>query len=249
MMPELITELISENNILIHLGDDINEETLVVIQQAKLCAERHFGEAFLDSISSYTSLLIKFDPLLLSPYHAEDIFSQAWQQEQQGKNSALTEHIQQAASTIIEVPVCYEPEVALDIELIAKHLNLHHKDVARMHYEQTYRVYAMGFSPGFAYMGILPAALKTDRRAEPRTSVPAGSVAISDRQTAIYPQSSPGGWHIIGRTPMDVFDPNKEPANLFSVTDTIKFYPIGLSEYTRLTTSQKSLATTPQNNA
>lgn len=228
-MNEFTCELVSENNLLVRFADSISEELLDTIQKAQRCARTHFGPAFLDSISSYTTLLIKFDPVLISPIQAQQLFSQSWQQ--QAPLTSPPQGQQPSPSNIIEIPVCYAPEVALDIEEIADQLHTRWQEVARLHYQHQYRVYAMGFSPGFAFMGQLPPRLQTNRRSEPRTSVPSGSVAISDRQTAIYPQASPAGWNIIGRTPIQVFNPDITPANLFHVTDTIKFTPISQSEF------------------
>ena len=130
------------------------------------------------------------------------------------------------ASRHLEIPVHYGGASGLDLESVAATLALSPRDVIRLHSEREYTVYMMGFTPGFPYMGILNERLTLPRMSTPRTHVPAGSVAIAGSQTGIYPLDSPGGWHILGWTPLKLFDPTSENPFLFAPGDVVKFIPI-----------------------
>ena len=131
----------------------------------------------------------------------------------------------------IEVPVCYDPEFALDLEEVAQHCELPPNEVVTRHAAARYQVRCVGFTPGFPYLSGLPAALAMPRRATPRTAVPAGSVGIGGGQTGIYPLRSPGGWNIIGRTPLRLFDVTREPAALLAPGDRLRFVAIAREEF------------------
>lgn len=132
---------------------------------------------------------------------------------------------------LIEIPVCYAPEFALDLEAVAEHCRLSPNDVVKSHAAACYRVRCVGFTPGFPYLSGLPPQLAMPRRATPRTSVPAGSVAIGGTQTGIYPLLSPGGWNIIGRTPLRLFDPARAPAGLVRAGDKVRFRAISALQF------------------
>ncbi len=133
----------------------------------------------------------------------------------------------------IELPVCYDPEFALDLDDVAQHCGLPPNEVVARHAAARYHVRCVGFTPGFPYLSGLFPALATPRRATPRTAVPAGSVAIGGGQTGIYPLPSPGGWNIIGRTPLRLFDVTREPAALCMAGDRVRFLAITREEFVR----------------
>jgi inhibitor of KinA len=165
----------------------------------------------------YASLLIDFDPLRLT--HDE-----------------LASDIQQLASTnysatgssanIVTIPVCYDVEFGPDLLDVAQHAGLPPEEVIRLHSGVTYLVYFLGFSPGFVYLGGLPEILHTPRLATPRPSIAGGSVGIAGSQTGIYPVDSPGGWKLIGRTPVRMFDPEATPPTRLQPGDSMTFSPI-----------------------
>jgi len=134
----------------------------------------------------------------------------------------------------VEVPVCYEDEFALDLEEVARHTGVSREEIVQRHSEASYRVSCVGFTPGFPYLTGLPAQLATPRRASPRKEIPAGSVAIGGVQTGIYPRQSPGGWNIIGRTPLGLFDVTRNPPALFQAGDRVRFREISREEFERL---------------
>ena len=139
-----------------------------------------------------------------------------------------------AINEIIEVPVCYDEIFGIDLFSMSTKLNLSITEIIKIHTENVYQVYCLGFMPGFAYMGDVNTKIQTARHAQPRKNVCAGSVGIAGAQTGIYPMHSPGGWQIIGRTPLKIFD--KDPAILskFKMGDSVKFYPITLAEFDSL---------------
>lgn len=133
----------------------------------------------------------------------------------------------------ITVPVCYDLEFALDLETVAEQHALRPNEVMKRHASARYRVRCLGFTPGFPYLSGLPAKLATPRRSNPRVVVPAGSVAIGGTQAGIYPLSSPGGWNVIGRTPLRIFDLEREPSALLRPGDRVRFFPITREEFER----------------
>ena len=139
-----------------------------------------------------------------------------------------------AINEIIEVPVCYDEIFGIDLFSMSTKLNLSITEIIKIHTENVYQVYCLGFMPGFAYMGDVNTTIQMARHPQPRQNVSAGSVGIAGAQTGIYPMHSPGGWQIIGRTPLKIFD--KDPAILskFNMGDAVKFYPITRAEFDSL---------------
>ena len=138
---------------------------------------------------------------------------------------------EESAPRLMEIPVCYGGEFGPDLDDVAAAQDLTPAQVIRRHSRPRYLVYFLGFQPGFAYLGGLPPSLATPRRATPRTSVPVGSVGIAGVQTGIYPLATPGGWQIIGRTPLWLYDPARQPPALLAPGDRVKFIPITEAEY------------------
>jgi inhibitor of KinA len=139
--------------------------------------------------------------------------------------------LKRTPASAIEVPVCYDVKFALDMDEVANHVGLSADEVIELHSSATYRVSCLGFTPGFPYLSGLPAELTMPRRPVPRKHVPAGSVAIGGNQTGIYPTTSPGGWNVIGRTPIRLFTPSKNPPALLCPGDNVRFRPISRAEF------------------
>lgn len=173
-----------------------------------------FGEA----VPAYTSLLVHYDPLALD-YH------EAVQRIESFLPFITAEQVESGAR-LVEIPVVYGGEEGPDLEEVATAHQLSAAEVIRLHSQAEYLVYMIGFTPGFPYLGGLNERIATPRRASPRTLVPAGSVGIAGQQTGIYPLASPGGWQIIGRTPLDLFDPRREPPSLLAPGDRVRFVPV-----------------------
>ena len=165
----------------------------------------------------YASLLVNFDPLQMGHAELAAIVEQ----------SASTVHTQdQPKRDVITIPVCYGGEFGPDLMALANHAQISPDEVIRLHTSATYLVYFLGFSPGFAYMGGLPAKLHMPRLATPRAHVVAGTVGIAGSQTGVYPVDSAGGWRLIGRTPWRMFDPDSDPPTRLQPGDTVRFSAI-----------------------
>ena len=138
------------------------------------------------------------------------------------------------SARLVEIPVCYEAEFALDLEHVSRQSQIDPIEVIDLHCAAQYRVSCIGFTPGFPFLSGLHKRLATRRRSIPRKEIPAGSVAIAGAQTGIYPMKSPGGWNIIGRTPLHLFDPRKDPPALLRPGDRVRFRAITREEFDRL---------------
>jgi inhibitor of KinA len=187
---------------------------------------------------SYTTIAVFYDPARVVAAGAPPAEVFEW----------LAAHIQTAIangevrlkrpmSSAIEIPVCYEDKFALDLDEVSQHAGLTPEKVIELHSEAEYRVHCVGFTPGFPYLSGLPAELATPRRSVPRKEVPAGSIGIGGNQAGIYPMKSPGGWNIIGRTPLRLFRPGKIPPALLCAGDRVRFRSIGRDEF-EMTTRQ-----------
>jgi inhibitor of KinA len=177
-----------------------------------------------DVVPTYKSVAVHFDPLT-TPYEA------------------LVEAIHFASDRVwasvvedgdlIRIPVCYEAEFGIDLQAVARIARMSEAEVAAVHARQLYRVFMLGFAPGFAYMSSVDDRIAVPRHASPRLRVPSGSVGIADRQTGVYPADLPGGWHIIGRTPVRLFRPGASDPFLLKPGDNVKFYAITRDEFDR----------------
>jgi KipI family sensor histidine kinase inhibitor len=167
----------------------------------------------IDIVPGMHNLTAIFDPLLHTGSNMLSALQSCWESSQEIF----------VATREIQIPVCYGGQFGPDLEVVALHNQLEPEDVVRLHSEAHYLVYFLGFQPGFAYLGGLPAQLATPRRSEPRISVPAGSVGIGGTQTGIYPAASPGGWQLIGRSQIKLFDPSQASATLLQPGDLVRF--------------------------
>ncbi|HEY6362867.1 MAG TPA: 5-oxoprolinase subunit PxpB, partial [Vicinamibacterales bacterium] len=170
-------------------------------------------------VPTYRSVAVFFDPLVTDA----PLVAQVLRDARHGESAAVP-------SRTVEVPVAYGGEHGPDLEQVAARAEISVQDVIERHASTSYRVYMLGFLPGFAYMGTVDESIAAPRRATPRVRVPAGSVGIAGRQTGVYPRESPGGWQLIGRTPVEVFDPARVPASLFAPGNEVRFVPLTARE-------------------
>ncbi len=204
----------SDRSLLVSFGPEIPEEIsdanrgLVDSLTRKLVAARPPG--ILNVHPAYASLLVVFDPLTLDHRGVERLCES-------------TEEIPAPEQRTVEIPVHYGDEYGPDLADVARHTRLTREEVVRIHAGADYVVHFLGFSPGFPYLGGLPDSIATPRLSSPRTRVPAGSVAIGGGQTGVYPSASPGGWRIIGWTPLRLFDAAADPPALLSMGSRIRF--------------------------
>jgi inhibitor of KinA len=177
-----------------------------------------------DVVPGYCSVTVYYDPLRINP---------EWLQQMIGDCAATLTHGDGRTGATIEVPVCYGGEHGPDLDAVARFAGLTGDDVVARHASVSSRVYMMGFLPGFPYMGEVDARIAAPRKSTPRPAVPAGSVAIAGSQTGIYPQVSPGGWNVIGRTPLRLFDGSREKPCALRVGDTVRFRPMSAGQFSR----------------
>jgi KipI family sensor histidine kinase inhibitor len=182
-------------------------------------------DGLLELIPAYNSLLAVYDPLI-AEYRSMEA--------EVRKLIAGTVPATEAGAVIVDIPVCYEQPYAPDLEELAHRTGLSCGEVVAMHGEPLYLVYMLGFTPGFPYLGGMSDRIATPRRSSPRTRIPAGSVGIAGSQTGIYPIASPGGWNIIGRTPVVLFDSRKNPPALLAPGQRLRFRAIDAAEFERL---------------
>jgi KipI family sensor histidine kinase inhibitor len=221
-----------EAALVVEFGDAIdpaiNDRVAALAAALATAPLRGLGEA----VQTYRSLLIHYDPLVVSAEH----LCQHVTRLATGDGAAL-----QRQTRTLEVPTAYVGEHGPDLSSVAALTGLSERDVIRLHSETLYTVYMVGFLPGFPYLGLLPEALTTPRLETPRTAVPAGAVAIAGRQTGIYPLQSPGGWRIIGHTPLLLFDPERDPPAWLAPGDQVRFVPIGVDQLAQARKEQRWL--------
>ncbi|WP_042122072.1 5-oxoprolinase subunit PxpB [Paenibacillus senegalensis] len=231
---------LGEEAVLAQFANEIGEEWLVQVASLHQELLLHPFPGMREIVPAYASLAIYYDPLEVlygsvktadwrtpsstsSPYEQVCRFvEKAWQT----MNGISLDH-----HRTVTLPVCYGGEYGPDLLEVASYHGLTADEVIRLHSEAAYRVYLIGFLPGFAYMGGLPAELHTPRLATPRKEIAAGSVGIAGAQTGIYPLASPGGWQLIGRTPLPLFDPAAAPPSLLRAGDIVRFQPVTRDEY------------------
>jgi inhibitor of KinA len=177
-----------------------------------------------ETVPTFRSLMVYYDPLLTSRKQLEAAIA-ALLDPKKGRRSG---------ASLWRVPVCYEGEFAPDLAEVARLTGLTECKVVALHSGTRFHVYMLGFLPGFPYMGDLPDELSLPRRADPRLRVPAGSISIATSLTAIYPYESPGGWHLIGATPIRLFDPESARPALFAPGDAVVFDPIDAAAFTSI---------------
>jgi inhibitor of KinA len=215
----------SDGSLLVRFGDGISPEHHRLVRRLTGWLLDHPRPFVRNIHPAYCTVLVSFDPVRTSAAEVEAHI--------RGGLDALRDQPDPPARTV-EVPVCYGGAHGPDLPDVAAHCGLPAEEVVRIHSAGDYRVYFLGFSPGFPYLGGLDPRLATPRLPAPRRSVPAGSVAIGGAQTGVYPVRSPGGWRLIGRTPAPLFDPARTPPALLQMGDLVRFVPIGPDEFEKL---------------
>lgn len=213
---------VNETCFLISLSDKIELSLTAQIAYLTELIEAKLGDALVDITPSYNTILVEIDLLKIYPLVAEHQLLALTVQASQAR---------QLTGKLIELPVYYDICVGWDLNKVAADKQLSVEQVIHLHSEKIYQVCAIGFSPGFAFLAELDDRINQPRHASPRTFVPAGSVAIADKQSAVYPSDSPGGWHIIGNCPMPLFDIKKDPITPFRIGDRVKFNAISLQQF------------------
>ena len=233
---------------LVRLFNTLDERNMSWITALVGGCEQAFGEFLLDIVPSYTTVLVQFDARRLDHAKARLLLEQVLSElrpvgKSQGDNHNHTHtHTHNDDAAIIELPVWYHLSVGPELARLSRHTGLDISALISLHSAPIYRVFALGFAPGFAFMGTLPAQLELPRLTQPRAHVPAGSVAIAGRQTAAYPNASPGGWNLLGRTPAKFFDLQRPGLSLLQVGDRVRLVPVTRPEFERLGGDSTSMA-------
>jgi len=218
-------QLASDCSLLVTFGDGISRKHHSDVVRLFELLRSEQNPAIRNIHPAYSSLLVSFDPLLVSPAEFEAFVR------------SLINRIDSVGSLPlrnVEIPVCYDSAFGPDLKSVAAHNNISIEEAIQLHSSPRYVVYFLGFAPGFPYLGELPARLVTPQLPTPRVKIPAGSVAIGGNQTGVYPVSTPGGWRIIGRTPLTLFQPDRKPPVLLQMGDTVQFKPITRKEFDNL---------------
>lgn len=213
---------VGDSALLIEFGKEISPEINQRISAlVQLMKEQHI-EGLVDIIPAFCSLLINYDPRVISYEEIKERIEHLLKVDFKTENGR---------KKVFEIPVCYGGEYGPDLANIAAHAGLSEEEVIQIHSSQDYLIYMLGFLPGFTYLGGLDERIHTPRLANPRIKISAGSVGIGGSQTGIYPVDSPGGWQLMGMTPVKTYDPERETPILVEAGDYIRFVPVTEEEY------------------
>ncbi len=218
-----------DSAVLIEFENVINEQVNDKVRRMAQAIKRQGKDYVLELLPTYRSLCVFYNPLLIDYRQIVEALSEIERQLDQFKLEA---------PAIVEIPVCYDVAFALDLPDVAKLNNLTMEQVIEIHSAMDYRIYMLGFTPGFPYLGGMDRRIATPRLAKPRLKIAAGSVGIAGEQTGIYPAESPGGWRIIGRTPLKLYDVGRVNPALLRAGDYVRFCPISKREYDALVAMQ-----------
>ena len=214
-------KIASVDSLIIYFGDEISLDISEKVKKAYKSISELKDVALIEIIPSYTSIFITYDIFI---YDFNTLTKKIM-------NSITLDILEKQVEKIVSIDVYYGVEVAFDLKDISKKTNLSIEEIISIHSDKLYDVYAIGFLPGFAYLGNVDKKIAMPRLSSPRKTILKGSLAIADTQTAIYPQNSPGGWNIIGRTAMELFDKKLSTLSPLSVGDKVKFNSISKVEF------------------
>jgi KipI family sensor histidine kinase inhibitor len=229
-------EVVGIDSLMLRLFDEIDEAHMPWLLAAARRLHDSFGAALIDLVPSYTTLLVQYDLAQLDDRQARQRIADALHELQPDAEGQGRE---------LNIPVWYDPSVGPELEALGQRSGLGTPGVIARHSARIYQVFALGFAPGFAFMGLVDEILASPRLKTPRKQVPAGSLGIADRQTAIYPLVSPGGWNLIGRSPIKLFDRDMDGYSIWQPGDRVRFQPIERAEFVRLGGDDRPFGVTP----
>lgn len=224
---DLIFKAFGQSALLIEWPSRLEENILNDILHLQSALENELIEGVIETVNAYNSLTVLFNPFKTNVVELQRVVK--------------TLHLKGAIPTaksdkIWKVPVCYDSSFGIDLKELSQTKEMSMEELTQLHYQPTYLVYFIGFLPGFLYLGGLPKNLYAPRRPSPRVKIDRGAVAIGGMQTGVYPSESPGGWNIIGNSPIDFFNPKSNPPCFAKAGDRIKFFPVNMEEYKNIRT-------------
>jgi inhibitor of KinA len=217
--------LSGDRALLVEYGDGIDPIVNEKVRAVTALLKKNLPAGVEAIVPAYRSLSILYDPLVTTPAGLAEILQVL---EADFRAAEIAE------PKVVRIPVCYGGEFGPDIGVVMEHTGLQEEEIVAIHVSVDYPIYMIGFMPGFCYLGGLDRRLQTPRRKTPRTNLRAGSVGVAESQTGMYPVDSPGGWQIIGQTPLRLFAPARENPFLYEAGDRIRFVPIAEAEFRRL---------------
>ncbi len=219
-----------DSAITIMFNEPVDEHLSLKINQLMVYIKQSMSEKFENIIPAYQSLTLCYKPLMFEQQELKQRVKSMMMQE-------LPALINEPA--LVEIPVCYDDEFATDMERVLNHTGLSRQELIATHSGKKYLVHMLGFMPGFLYLGGLDTHLACPRKSTPAIRIPEGAVAIGGNQTGVYPVSSPGGWNIIGRTPLSLFKPDSQQPFIASAMDKIRFVPVTKEQFTKIKLSDE----------
>lgn len=214
-----------DRSLYIELGDAISPEVNRRVRSLLNSIDAAAIPGIIDLAPTYRSILVYYDPLEIPLEELKQRLTALSQQPQEQDS---------AKGKGVEIPTVYGGEFGPDLEFVAAHNKLSPEEVIQIHSGTDYLVYMLGFNPGFSYLGGMSEKIATPRLSTPRVNIPAGSVGIAESQTGVYPLDSPGGWRLIGRTPIRLFDSRRDPPVFTEAGDYVRFVPIDASQYEKI---------------
>lgn len=238
--PEVRMLPAGECGLVVEMGNEISPKINARVQRLAKRISQEIPEGVIEVVPTYRSLLVHFDPLTLQRRELARTIERMLGAET-ASDTARKDEVR-----IVHVPVCYGGEFGPDLDFVAEHNGLGVDEVVAIHSSRPYLVYMLGFTPGFPYLGGMSGRIATPRLEKPRAKIPQGSVGIAGAQTGLYPVDSPGGWRLIGRTPLKPFVPGSANPFLFSAGDYLRFIPISPEQYHSLRQQVDSGAFEPE---
>lgn len=231
-----------DQGLVVEFGNEINAQINQQVHNVTRALAAKALPGIMEVIPTYRSFLVYFDPLQISRValikQIEELLSAA--------NAPQAAQAETAAARIVHIPVCYGGEFGPDLEFVAQYNGLSTDEVIQIHTSTPYQVYMLGFTPGFPYLGGMSEKIATPRLEKPRVKIPAGSVGIAGSQTGFYPVESPGGWQLIGRTPINGFDAGSSQPFAFAAGDYLQFKAISPDEFFTIRREVEAGAYTPE---
>ncbi|ASF38342.1 allophanate hydrolase subunit 1 [Halobacillus halophilus] len=223
---------LGDQAVVIDLGNEISQTIHEEVQSISKLLEEHQPEWMIEYIPAFTNITILYSPLFVyQQIKQTDTLPYDWVCDQLRQMLTQNKRDKVPEPRTIEIPICYGGKYGPDLSYVAEYTDLKEDEVINRHMNGNYIVYMIGFAPGFPYIGGMDETISTPRRDDPRLEIPAGSVGIAGSQTGVYPITTPGGWQLIGQTPLQLFQPEEDPPSLLQAGDKIKFTSISEKEY------------------